>query len=100
MKTSAGKCRIDGVMIGEVSSVMIGPNPYPLTVKYALVHSASGATCGSGSMRDWSPSTVDKFKELLECMEEDILRVMFEVSEGAPVSSPEPVSKEDVIPEL
>lgn len=101
MKTSPGKCRIDGVALGEINAVLIG-QPAQVSAKYALVHSSSGSTCGSGTMRDWSPGTMSKFRDLISSMEDDILNMLFESAggasgEGKEVKEP---AKEDFIPEL
>lgn len=99
MKTAAGKCNADSVMIGEVHFVRLGNPQVPLTAKYALVASKDGTTYGSGTTSGWSQETMDKWAELQASMEADLVGIMFEgaVEEK---KEPAPVYQEDQVPEL
>lgn len=101
MKTTGAKCKIDGVMVGEMEISLLGPRP-SVTIKYALVNSSTGSTYGSGTVREFSPTTVEKFKEFIGSVEEDILTLLFDKTEPTAASSPQEKKEqlEDKIPEL
>lgn len=78
MVKSDGKCKIDGVEIGDVRLHMFGTSP-TLYAKYAFSNTNSGSRFGSGRRtQNWSESTWAKVRELLQSMEQDIVSELFE----------------------
>lgn len=87
MVKSNGKCRIDSVMVGELTVDTTTGHP-KISVSYALVASDSGERFGKGNINTlWSDATFEKLKELLTSIETDVANVVF--SEGATTASVE-----------
>jgi hypothetical protein len=82
---SEGRCRIDGVHVGEVSIDNLSPASPRLDAKYALINIESGDRYGAGTRkRDWSTDTQQKLVDLMLSMEKDIANDVFE---GAPTTN-------------
>lgn len=88
MTKSDGKSRIDGVLAGEIEVNVLGHVPL-LSVKYALVATESNERFGQGNINQkWSPKTMEKLRDLLASIEEDICQVVF--GAGPTTASVEP----------
>jgi hypothetical protein len=88
MTKSEGKCRIDGVLAGELEINALN-NVALISVKYALISTESGERYGQGHINQkWSPKTMEKLKDLLASIEEDICQVVF--GEGPTTASVDP----------
>lgn len=77
MVTSDGKCRIDGIQIGEIALNLLGPSP-SMTAKYALCGASTGSRFGAGTRYSWGEATLSKLRELVEMMEMEISADVFE----------------------
>lgn len=72
MKKLEGSCKIDGVEIGEISVVGLGPAPV-VSVKYALCNTTTGERFGAGNRNvGWSAETMEALQALLEALERDV----------------------------
>jgi hypothetical protein len=87
MIKSEGKCRIDGVAVGEFSINLLGPTPF-ITAKYMLLASESGERFGAGNRNaNWSDETMKALAVLIGSMERDLSKDVF--GQG-PVTTEEP----------
>ncbi len=77
MMSHNGKCRIDGVSIGEVTINLLETQPV-LTAKYALVNTALSTRFGAGTRGHWSLETFQRLSQLIEAMERDCASDIFE----------------------
>jgi hypothetical protein len=76
--TSTGKCKIDGVAVGDVTIDMFAPQGPSLAARFAYVSASSGERMGSSNRNQgWGPETMDKLQELIACMERDICGDVF-----------------------
>jgi hypothetical protein len=99
MTRSDGKCRVDGVEVGEVRIHMFGTPS--LFGKYALTESGSGSRFGAGRRnQQWSEATWTKAKDLIESMERDIAKDVFEESSTTDSMHDAPATIVDEIPSL
>lgn len=71
-----GVAAFDGLAVGELTATFMGPS-LKLTAKAAFVASKTGHTHGWTSNEQWSPTTIEKLKELRAAMEQDLARVHF-----------------------
>lgn len=77
MVVSDGKCRIDGVAIGELQVNTLGSGA-TITAKYAMCESSTGSRFGAGTRSlGWSDDTLARLRDLLDSMERDICRELF-----------------------
>ena len=92
-----GRCRIDGVALGEVTLNLLGPEPV-LTAKYALTNTVSGTRFGAGTRSHWSSDTLQRLTDLVEAMEKDCASDIFEPGDSTTLSgvSPFPSTSEDI----
>jgi hypothetical protein len=84
---SNGKCRIDGVEVGEISADLMLPVK-SISVKFAYKDSVNGRNCGFGFQNVWGEETLNKFRSFIEAAEADIIATMFEGGEVISNSSP------------
>jgi hypothetical protein len=98
---SDGKCKIDGVEVGELTFVGIGSPTPVLSVKYAYVFAETGDRMGySNRNLGWSERTLSLLNDLLLSVEEDVAREVFDLSTttGGVLASTDPTT--DSIPSL
>ena len=87
MTKSDGTCKIDGVVLGELSVNLLG-HTIELSTKYALCNFESKDRFGAGNRNtNWSADTMEKLKALIDSMERDICRDLFR--DGATIGSVE-----------
>lgn len=99
MTKSDGTCKIDGVMLGEVTISLLGA-PI-ISAKYALCNAETEDRFGAGNRNtNWSADTMEKLRALTDCMERDICRDLF--NNGATIGSVEEVGghQPDQVPGL
>jgi hypothetical protein len=89
-----GPCLIDGVSIKEIKAESFETLGI-LNCKFAYIISASGGTCGYGTWQMWSDGTVQKYKDLVESMEKDIVKSLFEADPTISSVSSERESTDD-----
>jgi hypothetical protein len=78
MVTSDGKCKINGVAVGEATFDLLGPAP-ALSVKYALCSTESVLRYGAGFRNQgWSEETMKCLRTLADSIERDICSDVFE----------------------
>lgn len=79
MIKSDGKCKIDGVELGELTYTVLGAPTPVLSVKYAYVSSATGGRYGHGHMNTiWSETTMARLAELVASVEADVAAQVFD----------------------
>jgi hypothetical protein len=94
MLKGEGLIRIDGLAVGEVSVNLLSPDIH-MAVKYAFVNSLTAERFGSGNRNtDWSSETIQKLAELIQAIEQDLVRTMF--SGGAPAVEEAPPTTDSV----
>jgi hypothetical protein len=71
-----GTAKFDGLAVGELSANLMGPT-VKLTAKAAFVNAESGHTHGWTTNEQWSPTTIEKLRDLRAAMEADLARVHF-----------------------
>jgi hypothetical protein len=83
-----GTAKFDGITIGEFTAEFMGPTLH-LTAKAAFVNSRSGDTHGWTTNKTWSPSVIDKLRELKLLMEIDLAAIHLDYVElvSAPITS-------------
>ena len=98
---STGKCKVDGISIGEISIDLFKPST-TISAKYALCNMDSGARFGAGNRNSgWSEATVKKLDEFIAALEVDILQDVFEGGNSTTASVDEfAPSLADEIPSL
>lgn len=94
MTKAEGSCKINGIEVGEVSLSMFGPSPL-LAVKYALTDITSGTRLGAGNKNtNWNEKVMNKLREFLSAVEEDICSDVFETGATTSSSSVEEVPQQ------
>lgn len=79
MTRTDGKCKVDAIEVGELSYIGIGSPTSLLSCKYAFANAETGQRFGAGNRNtDWSERTLGLLQSLLESMEQDILRDVFD----------------------
>jgi len=79
--------KADRIVVGELTANLLGAHGGALVVKGKIVSTRSGASFGSMTFQNWSPTVLKKFKELLEVMEADMEAAFFD-EEGHSVPAP------------
>lgn len=78
MIRSDGKCKINGLGVGEVTISLLGPLPV-LSAKYVFINTESGDRFGAGNRnQNWSKETLDHLEALVHSMERDLRGDVFE----------------------
>jgi len=101
MIKAEGLSKINAVEVGELEYVAIGPPTPVLTVKFAYANAESGDRYGySNRNSGWSGETLEKLAALVQSVESDIIKNMFE--DGATTSSvtPQADTAVDGVPSL
>lgn len=68
--------KFDKIALGEVTINLLGPT-LSMVAKAKLVSTKNGASYGSTTIQHWSPTVVEKLKELQALMERDIETAIF-----------------------
>jgi hypothetical protein len=83
---SDGRCKIDAVEVGELEFKALGPQPPVLSVRYAYANSQTGDRYGSSNRNQgWSEKTLNLLSALVESVELDVVRSLF--NNSATISS-------------
>jgi hypothetical protein len=83
---SEGRCKIDAVEVGELDFKGLGPQPPVLSVRYAYANSRTGDRFGSSNRNQgWSEKTLGLLSQLVESIEQDVARDLF--NDSATISS-------------
>ena len=71
-----GSLKASGIAIGEFTANILG-HTVKLVAKAAFVDPRTGQTHGWTSCESWTPSTMEKMREFIEAMEQDLGRQHF-----------------------
>jgi hypothetical protein len=83
---SDGRCKIDAVEVGELEFKALGPQPPVLSVRYAYANAQTGDRYGSSNRNQgWSERTLKILSSLVESVEADVARDLF--NDSATISS-------------
>lgn len=96
-----GKCRIDGLEVGELSYNGISSPTPVLTVKFAYVSYETGDRYGFGNRNvGWSEKTLELMKEFLTSVESDIAAEVFDLAPTTDGATGDGSTTTDSIPSL
>lgn len=68
--------KFNAVRVAEIT-VSVIETPSVISAKAAFVNTETGNTHGWTNCKSWSPETLEKLRELRECMERDISAIHF-----------------------
>jgi hypothetical protein len=77
VKLSTAKAKVIGLQLGEAELNVIRPGVPPIRAKFALLDE-DATPCGYVEKANgWSEKTMGAMQALVECMEEDALKIVF-----------------------